>query len=225
MGKDFVKKEVPVDILWFKLPKLEGQHESGIGAYFSPGHALVELERHDHWQLGYMIPKGSYARVQKQGIETLQAEVAKLDPRFAEQLKTLKDWNQVGFLPIECGQVDQWYADGILLIGDAAHVMSPVGGVGINYAIQDAVEVANVMTNPLQKQELTVDHLATFQKNRKWQTWAVLAFQNFAHQRIIKQVLNARKPLSVPFFMKWMWVRKLLIRFIAMGVWRVRLKE
>jgi 2-polyprenyl-6-methoxyphenol hydroxylase-like FAD-dependent oxidoreductase len=224
LGKDFQKKDVPLDILWFKLPKLEGEDVSGIGAFFTPGHVLVELQRHDHWQLGFLIPKGSFSKLQKEGLEAFKAEIVKMDPRLKEKVKVLTDWKQLGFLPVECGQVEKWYEEGILLIGDAAHVMSPVGGVGINYAIQDAVETANVLTEPLLKGELTVDHLAIFQQKRKWPTWAVLTFQNFAHQRVIKQVLDASKPLSVPFFMKWMWVRKLVILFSAMGIWRVRLK-
>ena len=225
LGKDFEHKDVPADILWFKIPKSASDETTGIGAFISNGHALVELERHNHWQVGFMIEKGSFPKLKKQGIEHFQKEIIKLDPSLKKKVTVLKDWDQIGFLPIECGQVEQWYEDGVLLIGDAAHVMSPVGGVGINYAIQDAVVAANVLTQPLLRGTFDTSHLATIQAKRKWPTKTILWFQNFAHQRILTTIIDRKRQPSVPFFLKWQWVRNLLIRFLTIGLWRVRIDQ
>lgn len=225
LKKDFEHKEVPADVLWFKLPKEKNEPTTGIGAFIDNGHALVELERHDHWQIGYLLEKGIFPEFKKKGIEHFQRQVAKLDPSLKEKVKAINDWDEIGFLPIECGQVEKWYEDGVLLIGDAAHVMSPVGGVGINYAIQDAVETANVLTKPLLEKRLETSDLARVQSKRKWPTRVVLWFQNFAHQRILKTIIDKKQAPSVPFFMKWQWVRNIVIRFIAIGLWRVKVDQ
>src|SRR5205823_12757413 len=119
---------------------------------------------------GYVIPKGGYQKLRAAGLPAFRQEVAGLLPEWADRLDTIQEWKQVSLLSVESSRLPRWYKPGLLLIGDAAHVMSPVGGVGINYAIQDAVVAANVLGGRLESGRLRLSDLAAVQRRREWPT-------------------------------------------------------
>ena len=157
-GFEPVKTSPPMDILWFRIPRAKGDPEGVLG-HFGRGHALVLLDRLDEWQVGFVIMKGSYSQVRAAGLDALRRSIADLLIEFPDRIEHLKDWKQIAVLSVESSRVPRWYAPGLLLIGDAAHVMSPVGGVGINYAIQDAVVAANVLSKPLKMRKVAIEEL------------------------------------------------------------------
>jgi 2-polyprenyl-6-methoxyphenol hydroxylase-like FAD-dependent oxidoreductase len=233
-GFEPIKTSPPVDVLWFKLPREEGDPEGAIGPYFGSGHIGGLLDRFDYWQAGYLIPKGTYPELRAAGIEKIRRDFAELVPEFAERLEHLKDWKQVSLLSVESSRCPKWYRPGLLLIGDAAHVMSPVGGVGINYAIQDAVVAANVLSGPLKKcqaqlKDLELRHLAAVQHRREWPTRLIQAIQSRIQRRFLARVLESDEPLTPPAFLRLLLrtpiLRDLPARIIAFGVWPVHIRR
>jgi 2-polyprenyl-6-methoxyphenol hydroxylase-like FAD-dependent oxidoreductase len=214
-----------MDVLWFRLPRQPGDAEdAGIGGKIGQGWMFVVIDRSDYWQLGYIILKGSYQALRDAGIETLHQAVAKLAPEFADRVQTLKDWSQFSFLAVESSRMPRWYRPGLLLIGDAAHVMSPVGGVGINYAIQDAVVAANVLSEPLQAGQLSQRQLAAVQRQREWPTRVIQRFQAVIQQQVIKGALDTDRPFKPPLFLQLPLIRDIPPRLIGFGLTRVRVK-
>jgi len=212
----------PMDVLWFKMPKKETDSniEGAIG-HISPGNLLAQLDRGDYWQFGGIVPKGDIKKLHQHGLPTFTKKLSKLIPEFTERLQQVKDWKEIGYFNVLFGRVKKWYQPGLLLIGDAAHVMSPVGGVGINYAVQDAVATANILTKPLLTNTLTTSHLKAVQKKRIWPTRVIQWFQGLAHKLFIKQALQPDKPLKAPWIAKIPGIRKIISRFIAFGLWKV----
>ena len=149
-GMEAIATAPPMDVLWFRLPKVPGdpEDEGGLGR-IGQGHILILLDRWDYWQVGYVIPKDGYRQIRESGIETFRQAVAVLAPEFTDRLNTITEWQDISFLSVTSDRLPRWYRPGLLFIGDAAHTMSPMGGVGINYAIQDAVEAANVLAAAL----------------------------------------------------------------------------
>ncbi|HEX8708759.1 MAG TPA: FAD-dependent oxidoreductase [Pyrinomonadaceae bacterium] len=227
-GMEPVKTSPPMDVLWFRLPRKDVDPE-GILARFSRGHLVIMLDRLDQWQVGYVIFKGSYQQLRAAGIEALRESFAATAPEFADRAGQLKDWKQVAMLSVESSRLRRWYLPGLLLIGDAAHVMSPVGGVGINYAIQDAVVAANILCKPLQRKELKTSDLDAVQRQRQWPTRIIQAVQAFVQRRVIANALNPDRPFRLPFFVPLMlrvpFLRDIPARVIAFGVKRVHLEK
>jgi 2-polyprenyl-6-methoxyphenol hydroxylase-like FAD-dependent oxidoreductase len=221
------KTGAPMDVLWFKLPKIEKDKKiPGVYAHVKPGKLAAQLDRGDHWQFGGIVPKGELSELHGKGIKDLQDRLIAILPEiFAERIRKLQDWKDIGVFKVDFGRVKQWYKPGLLLIGDAAHVMSPVGGVGINYAVQDAIVAANVLINPLLEKKVTEKHLKLVQKKRIWPTRVVQWFQGVAHKNFIKQALRPDKPLKAPFFARFAFVRRIVAKFIAFGLWKVRVGE
>jgi 2-polyprenyl-6-methoxyphenol hydroxylase-like FAD-dependent oxidoreductase len=173
-----IETSPPMDVLWFRLPRQSGDGEGGMGR-FASGHIVAMLDRGDEWQIAYVISKGGYQKLRAEGLEILKTSVVEVVPELATRINDLQDWSQIAFLSVESSRVQRWYRPGLLLIGDAAHVMSPVGGVGINYAIQDAVVTANVLTKPLQNHHVELKDLAKVQHQRELPTRIIQAFQTF----------------------------------------------
>ena len=147
--------------------------------------------------------------------------MAKLIPELADRVPTIEDWKDLHFLAVESSRLPLWHRPGLLLIGDAAHVMSPVGGVGINYAIQDAVATANLLAEPLAAGSLTNEHLAAVQRRREWPTRFIQGFQGFVQKRFVARALNDRPfnlPLPVRLMLKLPGLRNLPARLIGYGV-------
>jgi 2-polyprenyl-6-methoxyphenol hydroxylase-like FAD-dependent oxidoreductase len=230
-GFDPIKTSPPMDVLWFRLPKLEGEPQISGGAFggIGRGRIFILLERSDYWQGGLVFPKGHYQELHALGVGAVRQQISEIDPRFARHAEALTDWRQVSLLSVESSRCPLWHKPGLLLIGDAAHVMSPVGGVGINYAIQDAVVAANVLSGPLKAGKVSDEDLREVQRQRQWPTRTIQAFQSFLQQRLIAGVLQSQKVSNIPWQLRLLTriplVRDLPPRMIAFGPRRVRLNE
>ena len=230
-GFELIKTAPPMDVLWFRLPKLPGEPEVTGGAFggIGRGKIFVLLERNDHWQAGLVFPKGQYQELRKQGVEAVRTSLSEAEPRFAKHAEYLTSWDQLNLLSVESSLCPLWHKPGVLIIGDAAHVMSPVGGVGINYAIQDAVVAANVLAGPLKSGAVTEAYLADVQRQREWPTRVIQRMQSTMQDRLMVRALQSTRPASVPWqfklFFKIPFVRDIPARLIAFGPRRVRLHE
>jgi len=231
-GIEPIRTSPPMDVLWFRLPhlpedpSLPGGAAGGVGR----GHLLVIFDRHDYWQVGYVIPKGHYQEVRAAGLGALRQSLAEMDARFAPHVEHLTDWHQFSLLSVESSWCRQWYKPGVLLIGDAAHAMSPVGGVGINYAIQDAVVAANVLGGPLRAGQVALSDLAEVQRQRQWPTRFIQTVQTIIQKRLLARViLRSREKLPIPWYVRLFFkipvLRDLPPRTIAFGVKRVHVRN
>ncbi len=230
-GFEPIKTAPPMDVLWFRLPKLPGEPEVTGGAFggIGGGRIFIVLERNDHWQAGLVFPKGQYQAVRAQGVEAIRKSMVETEPRFAKHAETLTDWRQFTLLSVESSRCPLWHKPGVLVIGDAAHVMSPVGGVGINYAVQDAVVAANVLTGPLKSGTLSEAQLAEVQRQREWPTRVIQRMQSTMQDRLMVRALQSKRPANVPWLFKLLFkipiLRDIPSRLIAFGPRRVLLRE
>jgi len=230
-GIDPVRTSPPMDVLWFRLPHLAEDIDAPGGAFggFARGHIVGGFDRKDYWQAAFVIAKGSYQSLRSEGIEGLRRHILEVEPRLAKHVESLTDWRQVSLLSVESSRCLRWYAPGLLLIGDAAHAMSPVGGVGINYAVQDAVVAANILIEPLLNNSVSTEQLRAVQSKRQWPVRIIQALQAQLQKRVIAMALKSREQqgLSIPWFVRTFtripFLRNLPPRIMALGVVRVRL--
>lgn len=213
----------PMDVLWFRLPKKPEDPEGGVGR-IGQGHILVMLDRSDSWQIAFVIPKGGYQELRAAGLSSLRKSIVDVAPELQDRIENLHDWSQVAFLSVESSRVKRWHHPGLLLIGDAAHIMSPVGGVGINYAIQDAVVAANVLTTPLKAGRVDERDLAKVQRKRELPTRIIQTFQALVQKLIFTRVLNSDQIVQPPAFLRLPILRDLPARLIALGVFPVHVQ-
>jgi 2-polyprenyl-6-methoxyphenol hydroxylase-like FAD-dependent oxidoreductase len=225
------KTSPPMDVLWFRLPKLPGEPEISGGAFggIGRGRIFVLFERNEYWQAGLVFPKGQYQELRTKGVEAVRQSLAEAEPRFAKHAEALTDWRQFTLLSVESSRCALWHKPGLLLIGDAAHVMSPVGGVGINYAIQDAVEAANVLTAPLLSGKISDLDLAEVQKRREFPTRVIQRMQALMQQRLVASVLQSQLSVNIPWPLKLFFripvLRDVPARMIGFGIKRTRLAQ
>jgi 2-polyprenyl-6-methoxyphenol hydroxylase-like FAD-dependent oxidoreductase len=223
-----IKTSPPLDILWFRLSKHSGDPE-GIMAGFRMGRGLIMLERTDHWQLGHILPKGGYQQLHAAGIGAFRDTIAGIMPLLRGRVDELQEWKQCSLLAVESDRLPRWYRPGLLLIGDAAHVMSPVGGNGINYAVQDAAAAANVLSRPLKAGRLSLRDLAAVQRRREWPTRITQAIVNQIQDRVLGPALHNTDRTSVPlppgatFLLRLPLLQRIPLIWLAYGVWPVRL--
>ena len=226
-----VKTAPPMDVLWFRLPRLPQDIEvpGGVFGGIGRGRILIVLDRADYWQTGLVFPKGQYQQLRAQGVEAIRRTILEIEPRLAKHTESLTGWQQFSFLSVEASRCSRWYKPGLLLIGDAAHVMSPVGGVGINYAIQDAVVATNILAGPLKAGRVAESDLAEVQRQREWPTRAVQTLQSFFQKNLVANVLTSQQPARVPWQLRALVripvLRDLPAKLIAFGPRRVRLLE
>jgi 2-polyprenyl-6-methoxyphenol hydroxylase-like FAD-dependent oxidoreductase len=193
--------EPPMDVLWFRLPKESGDPQESAAGALGRGRGVAMLSRPADWQVAYLFPKGGYQQLRAAGLGELRRSIAELVPWVAGRLDHLQDWHQIALLSVEASRCRRWYRPGLLLIGDAAHVMSPAGGVGINYAIQDAVAAANLLTGPLLRGEVRLRDLAAVQRRREWVTRAVQFVQAAVPRRAL---FAAGRPAGGPVRLPWL---------------------
>lgn len=196
----------PIDVFWFRLSRHADDPPQTLGR-FLPGKIIVMLNRGDYWQCGYVIPKGEADRIRARGLDAFRTKIADAVPYLHDRVAELKDWEQVKLLTVKVDRLERWHRPGLLCIGDAAHAMSPVGGVGINLAIQDAVAAANLLAKPLRENRVSEKHLEAVQRRRLWPTQMTQALQLVMHKRLIYSVLASDKPFPLP------WALELIRRF------------
>jgi 2-polyprenyl-6-methoxyphenol hydroxylase-like FAD-dependent oxidoreductase len=222
-GFELESTSPPMDVLWFRLPRTAGEPEDTRGK-IGHGHMMVILNRGDEWQIAYVIAKGAYKEIHDAGLPAFRQAIVEMAPEFADRVDQIQDWHQTALLSVEAGRIKQWYRPGLLLIGDAAHVMSPVGGVGINYAIQDAVVAANVLREPLKRGRLRLRDLAAVQRQREIPTRIIQRFQKTAQEQIVTRALSSDAPMQPPAVMRLPVLRDVIPRMLTQGVWPVHPK-
>jgi 2-polyprenyl-6-methoxyphenol hydroxylase-like FAD-dependent oxidoreductase len=210
----------PIDVLWFRLSRRSGDPSEVMGR-FDVGSFLVMLDRGDYWQCAYVIPKGAAEQVRAAGIDKVRATISRLMPPFADRVGELKSIDDLKLLTVGVDRLRTWWKPGLLCIGDCAHTMSPIGGVGINIAIQDAVAASNLLAAPLREERLKDSDLAAVQARRLFPARATQAMQIFLQNRVIAPSLGGGT-LRVPFFLRVLqWFPILLrlpARLMGMGV-------
>jgi 2-polyprenyl-6-methoxyphenol hydroxylase-like FAD-dependent oxidoreductase len=196
----------PMDVLWMRISRRPADPEQPMGR-FDQGKIFVMIYRGDYWQCGYVIPKGGIDAIRKRGLESFRDEIVAIAPFLKDRVAELEDWDQIKLLTVAVDHLREWYRPGLLCIGDAAHAMSPVGGVGINLAIQDAVAAANILAGPLRQGRVATDDLRRVQSRRVFPTRMTQWLQVLIQRRVIGRVIGGHARLSLP------WPIKLLRRF------------
>src|SRR2546426_109507 len=211
----------PMDVLWFRLSRTPGDPTATMGR-FDVGQIFITINRGDYWQCGYVFPKGKVDEIRQRGLLAFRKAVARLAPYVSDQTHELRDWDDVKLLTVSVDRLSQWYRPGLLCIGDAAHAMSPIGGVGINLAIQDAVAAANLLAAPLRDGRLTIDQLRAVQKRRELPTRITQWLQVMIQRRLITPVLAGARPvkplLAVRLLARFPLVRRIPHRLGGCGV-------
>ncbi|MGZ2411387.1 2-polyprenyl-6-methoxyphenol hydroxylase-like FAD-dependent oxidoreductase [Sphingomonas sp. F9_3S_D5_B_2] len=219
----------PIDVFWFRLPK-EKSPTNDTGATFGSGSMIVEIDRGDYWQCAYVVPKGAADEIRARGLEAFRSDVATGAPDLAGAVHALTSWDQVKLLAVSLDRLERWSRPGLLAIGDAAHAMSPVGGVGINLAIQDAVAAANILSGPLARGEDVDPLLAKVQDRRALPTKVVQAAQKAVHDRIltplvIRKAVLQKVPLPLRLFDRFPVLRRIPARLVGLGVRREHIRS
>jgi len=211
----------PMDILWMRLSR-KPQDSAETFGHMEAGRMFVMLNRTDYWQCAFVIPKGGADTVRAKGIEAFQEAVRELSPWLGERVKELKSWDDVKLLTVAVDRLTQWYKPGLLCIGDAAHTMSPIGGVGVNLAVQDAVAAANILAAPLREGGVTLEHLRQVQERRTLPMRVIQRMQVTVQNNIITRVLASTERPRAPFAAKlfnWFPVlRRIPARVIGVGI-------
>ncbi|MGB2931882.1 MAG: FAD-dependent oxidoreductase [Methyloceanibacter sp.] len=210
----------PMDVLWLRLSKRPDDGTQTLGR-IEAGRFFIMLDRGDYWQCAFVIPKGGYEELRRRGLEAFRDEIVKLNPALANRMQEIASWDDVKLLTVRVDRLKRWYAPGVLCIGDAAHAMSPVGGVGINLAVQDAVAAANILARPLRQGAVSVALLRQVQERRQLPTRLTQALQVFIQKRVISAVLSLRTRPRAPLVAKLLnrlpWLRRIPARVVGMG--------
>jgi 2-polyprenyl-6-methoxyphenol hydroxylase-like FAD-dependent oxidoreductase len=209
----------PMDVMWFRLSHRPGDSEETVG-HIESGRMMVMLNRNDYWQCAYVIPKGTAEEVRSAGLDKFRQAIADMSPFVRDRLGEIESWDQVKLLTVAVDRLRRWFRPGLLCIGDAAHAMSPIGGVGINLAVQDAVAAANILAQPLRHGTMTIETLESVQRRREFPTRFTQRLQLVLQNNIIGPALEGRRP-EAPFFMKmlqWPLLRRIPGRLLALGI-------
>jgi 2-polyprenyl-6-methoxyphenol hydroxylase-like FAD-dependent oxidoreductase len=200
----------PMDVFWFRLPKRRGEYNETTGV-FGPGRIIALIDRGDYWQCAFVFAKGEAAAVKARGLDAFRSEVAERAPMLAPDIHAIGSWDDVKLLTVALDRLETWHRPGLLVVGDAAHAMSPVGGIGINVAVQDAVAAANILAEPMAGGEDPDPLLAKVQKRRLPAVRLTQRGQKLVQQRIIAPLLAAGEgPLKAPAAVRLLGRFKLL---------------
>jgi 2-polyprenyl-6-methoxyphenol hydroxylase-like FAD-dependent oxidoreductase len=213
--------QAPIDVLWMRISRQSSDPDATAGRFHN-GLLLVMINRGDYWQCAYVFPKGSYDQVRAEGLDRFQERILEVAPFLGHRVRELDHWDKIKLLTVQVNRLREWARPGLLFIGDAAHAMSPVGGVGINLAVQDAVAAANQLWRPLQSGTPGLDHLHCVQQRREWPTEMTQAVQVFIQNRILARSLSATAPSNeLPRVLKVLRyvsiLRRLPARVFGMG--------
>lgn len=208
----------PIDVLWMRLSRRPDDPGRTFGN-FTRGHVFVMLDRGDYWQCAFVIPKGELEQRRREDIAKLRAEIAQIVPFLRDRVDELRTWEDVRLLTVRVDRLKRWYAPGLLCIGDAAHAMSPIGGVGINLAVQDAVATANLLTAPLLRGTPTLRELRSVQRRRELPTRATQRLQLVLQDRVLRRTLRGRPPRArvAHLFTRFPFLRRIPARLIGLG--------
>jgi 2-polyprenyl-6-methoxyphenol hydroxylase-like FAD-dependent oxidoreductase len=219
-GLEVMDIGAPMDVLWMRVSKLSGDPGQLLGR-IEAGQMLVMIDRGQYWQCAYLIPKGSLERLKQEGLAAFRSKLNGLAPFLGERIEEIRSWDDIKLLTVAVDRLKLWFKPGLLCIGDAAHAMSPVGGVGINLAIQDAVATSNILGPSLKDGPVGVEQLALVQSRREWPTRMTQGLQVLLQNRMIDPILNSKGPVSAPWIIRWLaqWplFRRLPARLIGIG--------
>ena len=227
-GLKMVRTSPPIDVLWFRLSRHDGDPEDTFG-YAGGGRFMVVINRGEYWQIAYAIRKSGYESVREAGLAAFRRSVGDTIPDFADRTEELQDWDAVKLLSVQADRLRRWHRPGLLCIGDAAHAMSPVGGIGINLAIADAVAAANILARPLREGRVRSRDLAAVQLRRELPTRAIQAIQSVVQRRVVSSLLGPEGAPSIPALARALLslgpVRDLPARIVAFGIWPEHVKR
>ena len=211
----------PMDVMWFRISRQPDDPSQVLGR-FAGGRVMVMLNRGDYWQCGYLIAKGTLDQVKQRGIDAFRQDMLTVAPFLRDRADEIRNWDDIRLLTVRVDRLLKWYRAGLLCIGDAAHAMSPVGGIGINVAIQDAVAAANILAEPLRNKTVTENDLKRVQERRLFPTRVTQAAQVFMQNRVLKPILGNTQQISVPFLLRlFQWfpfLRRIPARLVGVGV-------
>jgi 2-polyprenyl-6-methoxyphenol hydroxylase-like FAD-dependent oxidoreductase len=209
---------VPIDVLWFRVAKTAADTEPALGRIRN-GKMLVTIDRGDYYQCGSIIRKGAFEEIKRRGLEAFREEIVSVAPFLRGAVGAIDDWDKVKLLTVQVNRLRQWYRPGLLFIGDAAHAMSPAGGVGINLAIQDAVAAANLLAEKLRQRDCGIDDLRRVQQRREWPARMIQNIQVFIHRQMFGSKSDPEKALSFPWPVRaLLWLLTPLLRRVAARV-------
>jgi len=219
-GFSVVNLGAPMDVLWMRMSRHPTDPAQTFGR-FDSGRILVFLNREDYWQTAYVIPKGKADELRQQGLPEFRQELVRLAPFLQDRVDELRDWDDIKLLTVAVDRLSRWFRPGLLCIGDAAHAMSPIGGVGINLAIQDAVATANILGGRLRQGIVSLGDLQAVQRRRTFPTRATQRMQLIVQNNVIRRVLGTTKPLTPPWPIKllgrWKFLQRIPARVVGMG--------
>ena len=211
----------PIDVLWFRLSRRQNDTTETFG-HIEPGSMMVMLNRGSYWQCAFVIPKGGIDAVREAGLPAFRERVIAMSPFVRDRIDELASWDDIKLLSVAIDRLQQWYRPGVICIGDAAHAMSPVGGVGINLAIQDAVAAANILAAPLAEGDVRLEHLKAVQKRRFFPMRVIQAIQAQIHKRVLSKALTNEGPFEVPFAVKMLQrfpvLQRIPARLFGLGI-------
>jgi 2-polyprenyl-6-methoxyphenol hydroxylase-like FAD-dependent oxidoreductase len=219
----------PIDVLWFRLPK-EKTVANETGGTFGAGAMIVEIDRGDYWQCAYVVPKGAAGEIEAGGIGAFRKNIAHAAPELASVVDTLENWDQVKLLSVSLDRLTQWWTPGLLAIGDAAHAMSPVGGVGINLAVQDAVAAANILAGPLAAGDDVTPLLKRVQERRLFPTRVIQGVQKAIHDRVltplvVRKIVLDKLPWPLRLFKRLPFLTRIPARLVGLGIRREHIRS
>jgi 2-polyprenyl-6-methoxyphenol hydroxylase-like FAD-dependent oxidoreductase len=220
-GLEVVQLSAPIDVLWMRVSRKASDPEQSLGRV-DAGKFLVMLNRADYWQCAYVIPKGGLDAIHEAGLAGFRKDIAEIAPFLSDRVSELKDWNDIKLLSVAVDRLRKWYRPGLLCIGDAAHAMSPIGGIGINLAIQDAVAAANILSGPLRRGSVSTGWLRKVQGRRMFPTRATQRLQIFVQDRVVAPALKNKTkigdlPLPLKMMRRWPLLRRIPARIIGLG--------